>query len=198
MQKRDCRGIACPQPVLITKELIEQFPGELIEIRVDNEASRENVARFFKSQGWTISIRKAEDGSFFITGAPGTCEISHEGREDTETRGQKVLIFIPTDVFGTGDEELGRSLMKNFILTLKEMGEDLWRIILVNGGVRLAVQKSPVLSDLKELEQAGVNILVCGTCLEYFDLLKKKEVGQTTNMLDIVTSMQLASKVVRV
>ncbi len=198
MKKRDCRGIACPQPVLITKELIEQFPDKLVEIRVDNEASRENVTRFFKSRGWAVSLTEAEDGSLYITGAPGTCESSHGEGQNGETPGQKVLMFIPTDRFGTGDDELGRALMKNFILTLREMGEDLWRIILVNGGVRLAVKGSPVVGALRQIEKSGVDILVCGTCLEYFDLLEKKEVGQTTNMLDIVTSMQIATKVVRI
>lgn len=198
MKKRDCRGIACPQPVLITKEIIEQFPNELIEIRVDNEASKENVIRFFKSQGWSVSLKMAKDGSFYITGAPGSCEIFHGEEVTPETSSQKVLVFIPTDRFGTGSDELGRALMKNFILTLSEIGESLWRIILVNGGVRLAVKNSPVLSALREIEKRGVDILVCGTCLEYFDILKEKEVGQTTNMLDIVTSMQLATKVIRI
>ena len=198
MQKRDCRGIACPQPVLIAKDLVDQFPDELIEIRVDNEASRENVARFFKSQGWSVTIRQARDGSAYITGAPGTCKITHDEPAANGSVGQKVLVFMPTDVFGTGDEGLGRALMKNFVLTLKEMGEDLWRIVLVNGGVRLAVTGSPVLQPLLALEKSGVDILVCGTCLEHFGLLKEKQVGQTTNMLDIVTSMQLATKVVRV
>ncbi len=198
MQKKDCRGIACPQPVLITKDLIERFPNELIEIRVDNEASRENVTRFFKSQGWSVSVREARDGSFFITGAPGTCELSHGQEAIEKGHEEKLLVFIPTDVFGTGDDELGRGLMKNFLLTLKEMGKDLWRIVLVNGGVRLAVEGSAVLPSLFELHDAGVDILVCGTCLEYFGLLDKKVVGQTTNMLDIVTSMQIATKVIRI
>ena len=198
MQKKDCRGIACPQPVLITKELIDQFPDELIEIQVDNEAARENVTRFFKSQGWEVSLKEADDGSFYITGAPGTCEITHAATKTEEPTTQKILIFIPTNCFGVGDDELGKALMKNFILTLKEMGPDLWRIILVNGGVKLAVKGSPVLSALYELEKAGIDILVCGTCLEYFKLMGEKAVGHTTNMLDIVTSMQIASKVVRI
>jgi len=198
MQKRDCRGIPCPQPVLITKELVEQHPDELIEIRVDNEASRENVERFFKSQGWEVSIRNGADGTFFITGAPGTCDISHGQTSEPADSDQKILVFIPTNIFGSGDHELGKALMKNFILTLGEMGTDLWRIILVNSGVRLAVKDSPVLHALKKLEQNGVDVLVCGTCLEYFKLINEKQVGQTTNMLDIVTSMQLATKVVRI
>jgi len=87
-------------------------------------------------------------------------------------------------------------LMINLIRTLKEMGPDLWRLVLVNNGVKLAIEGSEVLEDLKSLEQDGLKILVCGTCLNYFKLLEKKRVGETTNMLDIVTAMQLADKVI--
>ncbi len=198
MQKRDCRGLACPQPVLITKELVDQYPEELIEVTVDNKAAMENVSRFFQSQGWSVSVTSDKDGEFLVTGAPGTCKISHDQPGVEEGVDQKILVFIPTDIFGAGDQELGRALMKNFILTLGEIGRDLWRIVLVNGGVRLAVKGSPVLDALKNLADSGVDILVCGTCLEYFSLLEKKEVGHTTNMLDIVTSMHIASKVVRI
>ncbi len=198
MQKQDCRGIACPQPVLITKDTIEKFPKELIEITVDNEASKENVSRFLKSQGWLVSIRRTSDGDYIVSGAPATCNIEMESQPASEPSCQKILIFIPTDVFGSGDDELGRALMKNFISTLKEMGEDLWRIVLVNRGVTLSANGSPVLSDLQALREAGVDIMVCGTCLEYFDLMADKQVGETTNMLDIVTSMQLATKIIRV
>jgi sulfur relay (sulfurtransferase) complex TusBCD TusD component (DsrE family) len=68
---------------------------------------------------------------------------------------------------------------------------------MVNGGVKLAVKDSPVIEELKKLEASGVSILVCGTCLDFFGILDAKAVGQTTNMLDVVTSMQLATKVLR-
>jgi selenium metabolism protein YedF len=88
--------------------------------------------------------------------------------------------------------------MVNFIRTLKEMGPDLWRLVFVNNGVKLAIRDSEVLPDLKELEDNGLQILVCGTCLTHFDLLKHKQVGETTNMLDVVTAMQLADKVINI
>jgi selenium metabolism protein YedF len=204
MKIYDCRGLACPKPVLVTKELIETHPDEIIEVIVDNEASRQNVSRFLKAQGWETTVREEENGTFVISGAPPTCaldfgakETGQKGSDAMEGR-QKILILIPTDVFGQGDDGLGRALMKNFISTLKEMGDDLWRIVLVNNGVRLAVAGSEYLEELKGLEDRGVDILVCGTCLNYFGLLEKKAVGETTNMLDIVTSIQLATKVIRV
>ncbi len=109
-----------------------------------------------------------------------------------------VTVFIPSDKVGEGDDVLGGKLMGNFIATLPELGSSLWRIVLVNGGVRMSVPDHPCFAKLKELENAGVSILVCGTCLDFFGLLDKKELGDTTNMLDVVTSLQLATKVIRV
>ena len=111
-----------------------------------------------------------------------------------------VLMLSPTmgPSTGTGDGDLGSRLMKNFLATLPEMGDDLWRIVMLNGAVTLATQDSHVITELQALEASGVDILVCGTCLEYFEIMAQKAVGQTTNMLDVVTSLQLADKVIRV
>ena len=95
-----------------------------------------------------------------------------------------------------GADELGAALMKNFLSTLTEM-QDLWRIVLLNGGVKLAATPGPCLDALKKLAESGVSILVCGTCLNHYGLLEKKQVGETSNMLDIVTSLDLAGKVIR-
>ena len=86
--------------------------------------------------------------------------------------------------------------MVNFVKTLKEMGDDLWRLILLNHGVKFATKGSQVLQDLQDLNASGVTILVCGTCLTHLELMNDKMIGETTNMLDVVTSMQLADKVI--
>jgi selenium metabolism protein YedF len=108
------------------------------------------------------------------------------------------MIMVATDRMGWGDDELGKLLMINFIKTLKEMGPELWRLVFVNNGVKLTIETSPVLEDLAGYEKEGLTILVCGTCLTYFGLLEAKKVGETTNMLDIVTAMQLADKVISI
>jgi selenium metabolism protein YedF len=97
---------------------------------------------------------------------------------------------------GFGDDELGLKLMLSFLRTLKEMGLDLWRLVFVNNGVKLTIDSSEVIEELKGYENGGLKILVCGTCLNHFKLLERKQVGETTNMLDIVTAMQLADKVI--
>jgi selenium metabolism protein YedF len=110
--------------------------------------------------------------------------------------GRKILVILATDQLGKGNDELGGKIVINFIRTMKEMGEDLWRLVLLNGGVKLAVEGSEALPQLQELAKEGLGILVCGPCLKTFDLFEKRQVGELTSMLDIVTSMQMADKVI--
>jgi|UniRef100_A0A7V6DPI2 selenium metabolism protein YedF len=198
MQNRelDCRGQACPQPVLKTKEIIDQGDVLQLTVLVDNDAARENVSRFLERSGYQVQVA-AQGSDLAVTGirkqeSPG--QAAADTREETELR--KILVLVGTDRLGTGDDELGKKLIVNFINTLKEMGRELWALVLLNAGVRLAVAGSEVLASLQELEDNGVMVLVCGTCLNHFQLLEQKQVGETTNMLDIVTHMQLADQVI--
>jgi selenium metabolism protein YedF len=108
------------------------------------------------------------------------------------------MVMIATDRIGFGDDELGIKLMISFVKTLKEMGSELWRLVFVNNGVKLTITGAEVLEDIRSLADNGVHILVCGTCLMHFNILEDKQVGETTNMLDIVTAMQLADKVINI
>ncbi len=108
------------------------------------------------------------------------------------------MVMCATDRIGFGDDELGSRLMINFLRTLRELGGELWQLVFVNNGVKLTIDGSKVLEDLKNYEKAGLKVLVCGTCLDHFNLLERKQVGETTNMLDIVTAMQLADKVISI
>jgi selenium metabolism protein YedF len=189
----DCRGMTCPNPVLKTKELIEKNDIGQVTVIVDNLAAQENVNRFLSRFGFSVDVRE-RGGNFEVTGTKNESEPCLITEESTETR--KIVVLLGTETLGRGDDELGRKLVLNFLLTLKEMGPDLWRLVLVNGGVKLSVEGADALASLQELEQGGVRVLVCGTCLNHFGLLEKKRVGETTNMLDIVTAMQLSDKVI--
>ncbi|MBW2708529.1 MAG: sulfurtransferase-like selenium metabolism protein YedF [Deltaproteobacteria bacterium] len=196
----DCRGLDCPAPVLKTKEIIEQEKPEKLTVIVDNEAARQNVTRFMEYQGFNVSA--SEEGTdFHVTGHAGEGAAPAAKPEKTiesEEVKQKIMVMVGTDRMGHGDDELGLKLMVSFLKTLKEMGGELWRLVFVNNGVKMTISDSEVLPVLEELEKNGVYILVCGTCLTHFNLLEKKMVGETTNMLDIVTAMQLADKVVNI
>ena len=200
MEILDCRGLDCPQPVIRTKAEIDRGLNELI-VRVENEAAAENVTGFMKSQGFSV-IQERLDKEFFLlgqrTGAARAAE-ADPGLSEWSLPREKVLktcVLITTDRIGQGDGELGRKLMNSYLATLKEMGPGLWRIILLNAGVRLAVEGADTVEPLNELEKEEISILVCGTCLNYYDLLEKKAVGETTNMLDVVTSLEVADKVI--
>ena len=191
----DCRGLACPNPVIKTKELIDQGDVRQLTVLVDNPAAQENVSRFLQRAGYETKT-EAQGDSFAITGSrtdAGPCQVFVPASGEAP---HKILVLMGSDTLGRGDDFLGRKLIGNFIATLKEMGPDLWCVVMLNAGVKLAVAGSEVLPGLQALEHSGVRLLVCGTCLNHFKLLEAKQVGESTNMLDIVTAMQLAGKVI--
>ena len=198
----DARGLACPAPVLMVKDAIEKEDLPELMIMVDNEASRENVTRFFESRQYAVT--STSQGSDYLlaahreNNASSTMRQDDVGTHESASTSRKTFIMVAGDKLGSGDDELGRKLMLSFIKTVKEMEDDLWRLVFVNNGVKLTIDTSPVLADLQAYEQAGLVILVCGTCLTHFDLMEAKKVGQTTNMLDIVTAMQLADKIISI
>ena len=198
MKEIDARGLACPAPVLQTKAFLQEENLGSVKVIVDNAASQQNVQRFLESQGFQTALE--QNGTDYL--AIGTCDAEQQTQiqlpQEREAEDKKIMVMCATDRIGFGDEELGLKLMISFIKTLKEMGPELWRLVFVNNGVKLTIDGSEALGDLKDFENDGLKILVCGTCLTHFGLLEAKKVGETTNMLDIVTAMQLADKVINI
>ncbi|WP_029895129.1 sulfurtransferase-like selenium metabolism protein YedF [Desulfohalovibrio reitneri] len=199
----DCQGLSCPQPVLRCKERLDTDAPMELQVVVDNAAARDNVSRFLASRGYVAEVTENADGSFHITARSGQAAAECEecrvmGDEEITQLDKRVAVFITAETIGRGDDALGARLMANFLATLPEMGGELWRVILVNGAVRLACSGHECLDKLKILADSGVKTLVCGTCLEHFGLLDSKEVGETTNMLDVVTGLQNATSVIKV
>jgi len=203
MKEIDARGLACPAPVLQTKAALQEEKPAGVRIVVDNAASQQNVQRFLESQGF--QTRLEQNGADYLvigTGVSRPEELvpspAKKPSAEAETEASKIMVMCASDRIGFGDDALGLALMVNFLRTLKEMGDELWRLVFVNNGVKLTIDGSEVLDDLKQYEKNGLKILVCGTCLNHFSLLERKQVGETTNMLDIVTAMQLADKVISI
>lgn len=196
MKEIDARGLACPAPVLQTKAVLQEENLPAVKVVVDNAASQQNVQRFLESQGFQVVLEHAGSDYFVI----GSCDLmtlkQPQAVDVPSSEAKRIMVMCATDRVGFGDDALGLKLMVNFLRTLKEIGNELWRLVFVNNGVKLTIEGSEVLEDLKAYESVGLKILVCGTCLDHFDILEKKQVGETTNMLDIVTAMQLADKVI--
>lgn len=198
MKEIDARGLACPAPVLHTKATLQQEKPAAVKVIVDNAAAQQNVQRFLESQGFQTALEQA-GGGYFVLGRCGETAVEQpKPIEPAAAEHRRILVLCATDRLGYGDDTLGLKLMTNFLRTLKEMGPDLWRLVFVNNGVKLTVAGSDVLDDLRAYEKSDLKILVCGTCLSHFNLLESKQVGETTNMLDIVTAMQLADKVISI
>ena len=196
MKQIDARGLACPAPVLQTKAVLEEdHPGQ-VNVVVDNAAAQQNVQRFLESQGFETTLDQKGDDYFIAGSSDPEALAASDTAVEPDQGDQKIMVLCATDRMGYGDDELGRKLMVNYLRTLEEMGGDLWRLVFVNNGVKLTIDDSEVVADLQKYENQGIKILVCGTCLTHFDLLERKQVGETTNMLDIVTAMQNADKVI--
>ena len=196
MKEIDARGLACPAPVLQTKAALQEGKPAGISVILDNAASQQNVQRFLESQGFATCLEQT-GADYRVIGTLGPELVGHpRSSAEPEAGSCKIMVMCATDRMGFGDDELGLKLMLSFLRTLKEMGPDLWRLVFVNNGVKLTIDGSKVLDDLKSYENGGLKFLVCGTCLNHFNLLERKQVGETTNMLDIVTAMQLADKVI--
>jgi selenium metabolism protein YedF len=199
VRELDCRGLACPAPVLQTKQILEKESPAAIKVVVDNEAAKQNVTRFLEHQRYQVTVDR-QGSDFHLLGERSTEDAAtgEEAVREPEADRKKTMVMVASDRMGRGDDGLGARLMFNFLKTLKEMGGELWRLVFVNNGVKLAVEGSEALPVLKELEGNGIQILVCGTCLNHFNLLERKKIGETTNMLDIVTAMQVSDKVINV
>jgi selenium metabolism protein YedF len=192
----DCRGLSCPQPVIQTKQALEK--DERVTIIVDNLAARDNVARFGESQGGKVAIDERKEGIYItIEKTKGSKQPEKVPVAKTPSIGPVVAV-IRSDQMGQGEEQLGRVLIRAFLHTLTEVSERPDTIIFFNTGVRLTIEGSEVLDDLQTLERYGIEILICGTCLDYFGLKAKIVVGQISNMYTIAETMLSAGRLVTV
>lgn len=190
----DCRGLACPQPVARCRDLLKSSAPAQLEVIVDNQAAVENISRFLQNNGYDAVATQTKAAEWRINAEKTGDYPAATGHERDES---STLVLITTETLGSGDDTLGAKLMETFLASLPELGSALWRIILLNGGVKLAAYPGAALDHLKKMADAGVSILVCGTCLMHYGLLEQKQVGETTNMMDVVSSMALASKIIR-
>jgi len=191
----DCRGLACPQPVVATKQALDQLQeGEMIVV-VDNASSCNNVERFVRSQGCSVEIK--EEGQDFYLRIQKASGKDREKATKPDEKIKKVVVYINSHLLGIGDELLGAILMRSFLKTLMDLEKKPSRLILINSGVRLASEGSEVLETLKKLSEEGVEILACGTCLDFYGLKEKLRVGMVSNMYDIAQSLLEADHLIR-
>jgi selenium metabolism protein YedF len=185
----DARNLSCPQPVVLTKNALED--GDDVVTIVDNEAARDNVSRLGKNQGCEVTVEEKDDGIYLTLKTAGDGPAKQQCAVTTG-----IVLFIASDVLGRDDQQLGSYLMKSFLDTLGGLTSRPETIIFINNGAKLVTKDSPVLGELLQLEDLGIEILACGTCLSRFELSAKVAVGKVSNMYNIADTLLRADKIV--
>ncbi|PKN69011.1 MAG: sulfurtransferase-like selenium metabolism protein YedF [Deltaproteobacteria bacterium HGW-Deltaproteobacteria-12] len=192
----DVRGLSCPQPVVLTKKALES--GSKVKVMVDDETALENIKRLGAKLAFEVKAEKKDNGTFEIdlTRKAGVVPAKEEGIPSPSVLSGPFVIVLAENKMGRGNDELGYVLVRAFLHTIAEQSQKPDVMIFYNTGVELTVQGSEVLDDLKALEMAGVEILVCGTCLNYFEVKDKLDVGVVSNMYDIAATMSRAGRLI--
>lgn len=183
----DAVGLACPKPVINTKKELDKIDNGIVVVTVDNDIAKQNILKLSNSLNCESKIIKEEKDLICIEIKKGeNVIIEEQNQEKLEDK----CIFISSDKIGNGNDELGAVLMKGFIYTLTESKPYPKSILLVNSGVKLSTENYDTVENLKILEAAGVEILSCGTCLDYYGLKESLKLGSVTNMYTIVDIMK--------
>jgi len=190
----DARGLACPQPVILTRNALAE-EAEVTTI-VDNKTAQANVTRLAEKAGATVTVEQKDDGIYVHIAKEAMAQAEPVPRLVCVPAGGLLVLVIPSEIMGRGDEELGRILIRGFFHTLGEVEPLPDKIIFFNSGVKLVIEDSPVLEDLQALVEGGVEILACGTCLGHYGLKERVAVGEVSNMYTIAETMLRAGKVV--
>ena len=198
----DCRGLACPLPVVNAKKAAEELgTGDALTVLVDNEIAVHNLTRFAEHKGFGVSAEKKGEKEYAVTmhisGAVAETVQEEEVACAVDARRKGMLVVLSGNVMGTGDSKLGTSLMKAFVFALTKQDQLPDTILCYNTGAYLTCEGADTLEDLKLLESEGVTILTCGTCLDFYGLKEKLAVGGVTNMYDIVERMENAAQIIK-
>ncbi|MDD2321168.1 MAG: sulfurtransferase-like selenium metabolism protein YedF [Geobacteraceae bacterium] len=195
----DARGLRCPQPLMLAKKALEEMAeGEHLRVLIDNEISRDNVIRFLRDHGLAPVLSFADGvhvldldklaGTATLGDATAYCSI--------EKPPAGPVIVINQHGMGSGSEELGKILLQACINTLKDVSPLPAAVICYNAGIFVAVEGAPTVPALAALVELGVTVLVCGTCVDYFDKKGRIPVGTISNMYEILRYLSTSERVV--
>jgi len=201
MEQLDVRDLPCPEPVIRTKKAIEANPSSVIEVLLNSAASRINVTRMARAMGAQVEAQEMPGGELRLTVITPESAAAPEAEPELVACAEpgapaRATVFIKNRVMGLGNDELGRILMKAFLKSLKSVAPLPAQIIFVNSGVYLTTRGSEEIPTLRELAERGVEIVSCGTCLDFFGKLDELEVGIVGNMLEIVERLTRAPKII--
>lgn len=197
-------GKACPMPLMMAKKEIDGGCHD-VAVKVDNETAVKNISRLGKREHLAVEVSAIEGGwlvhLFEGEGASDDEAAAALGSADAPAYatsiGSGYSVFVGKDHVGEGDPELGHNLMKMALYTLSEGDQVPISVLFMNSGVKLVTEDSAeIVESVKKMQDRGTEILVCGTCLNFYGLTDSLAVGEVSNMYDILERMQEAQKVI--
>ena len=199
MKEINAKGLVCPQPLILTKKAVESSDEKDFLVIVDNDTAVKNLEKFAKSSNLDFKFDKKSDQEFNVyVSKSNNTEIKEPTQFCSVDNSDNTVIAISKNFMGNGSEELGKLLIKGFIYTSSEYDKLPKTIVFFNSGVKLTTEGSPCLDDLEKLQDNGVEIISCGTCLDYYGLKEKLKVGEISNMYTIDETLFNAGKVINI
>jgi len=193
MQQIDCRNLQCPQPVIKVRKAMLADPQSSMEVLLVDTVAQENVKRLAESSGYQIKEEQTAEG-MRITLNPGQ---DFPEKSLVPNYGGSTMLLCASDKMGDGDPELGRLLLKNFLITLLETAATPDAIYLVNSGVKLVCTGAETVEILEKLACRGIDIASCGLCLDFYKIKEQLQIGRITNMLEIAEAQLNAGRIIR-
>lgn len=195
--KVNARGLACPQPVILSKKTLSEIDSGEMVVDVDSPTAMENVKRMAENQGCSVEVehRGADEFTLRIIKASPLKESRRKAAKNRAAKETLAYLF-DADFIGT-NRELGKVLVNGFLNAITALPRRDSKIIFLSNGVKLTVKGSYVLEALRRLVDAGFEILICGTCLDFFKVRDKVQVGTVSNALEIMETLTRANKVIK-
>ena len=195
----DARGLFCPAPVVEARKAIARLPehGGQVHVFVDNQLAAENLSRMAAGLGFGYALQEQGDGVYSLTITVGEGHAPSPAAPALPQDGAGLVVSIGRDKMGGGSDELGEILIKGFLYALVQLPQAPRALLFFNGGIQLALENSNSLSDIRELAEKGTRVLVCGTCVNYYEAADKLAVGEIANMFDLLGEMADAERLIQ-
>lgn len=205
MKTVDTKGLKCPEPLIMAKRALKEVAvGETFIVITDNDTSLNNLKRFLtdnkteftvasKANVHTLSVSKRSN---FGT-IPEPAEYCEVGTAEMKSRNTEYIVVFSSEKMGEGNDDLGLILIKSFVSSLLESESKPTAMLFYNSGVNLAVKGSIVEEGLAELWKNGVRLLLCGTCVNFYDIKSEIKIGVVSNMMEMSEVMLSSQKIIK-
>lgn len=203
MKTVDARGLKCPMPLIETKKALKELAAnDPLCILIDNEASKDNVSRFLSDNGMTPEVSGDGDLYKILVNKPAgqkslpDTNVNDYCQTKTEAQSAGYIVVFSKDYIGEGSEELGRELMHGFLETYLQLDDRPAKMVFMNSAVFMVLKDSPFLDTIKKIEALGIDLLVCGHCLKYFNKSDELAAGFISNGYEVISNLAKADKVI--